>query len=241
MSRPTDDFDLWGLGKQQTKKTWTIEGKEDIRRAQTKNYASDKVAKQAGFLPASDCFCLIEAAKNGTIDETTHLFLFDNNLDILNAGVTKARSLGFLKITACYGDALDNINHLMNMKVFLPDFVFLDLCGEYNRKVAITTKRLLRRCPVALTLRPYNRKDTESRDNFIIPSGINHMDVAGKILNDPAHKEKYGYEGSLPPETTQFRSQQIVASILAETGRKRCYFATNYPGKQRPMLGLSLS
>jgi len=227
MSRPQGDIN------------WNIEGKEDIRRAQTKNYKTDKVAKQAGFLPASDCLCLIEAVKNGTIDQTTELFLFDDNQEILDTATAKAKSLGFLKITSCYGDALDNINHLMNMRVFLPDFVFLDLCGEYNKKIAITIRRLLRRCPVSLTVRPYNRKDTKSRDNFIIPSGVEYMNVAGKVLNDPARKNKYNYEGIVPAELTQLRSQQILASIMSTSGG-RCYFATNYQGKQRPMLAVAL-
>lgn len=230
MSRPPRDFDIL---------SWDIEGKEDIRRAQTKNYKTNKVAKQAGFLPASDCLCLIEAVKNGTIDETTELFLFDNNQEILNIATSKAKSLGFLKVTSCYGDALDNINHLMNMRIFLPDFVFLDLCGEYNKKVAITVKRLLRRCPVSLTVRPYNRKDISSRDNFIIPSGKDHMRIAEKVLNDPARRDKYNYDGIIPAELTQLRSQQILASIMSTSGG-RCYFATNYQGKQKPMLAVAL-
>lgn len=243
MSKPVEGIDLFGLGDLSKPKAenWEIDGKEDIRRAQTKNYATDKVAKQAGFLPASDCLCLIEAIKNGTIDQTTELFLFDKRQPMLDAATAKAKALGFLQVRPSYGDALHNINELMNQKMFLPDFVFLDLCGEYNRKIAYTTKRLLRRCPVALTLRPYIRRSVKERDEFIIPSGIKKMDIARHLLNNETHKKKYGYEGSIPPEKTLIGSQQIVASVVAETGKNRCYFATNYPGKERPMLALSLS
>jgi hypothetical protein len=216
---------------------WDIDGKQSIRRAVTKNYRTNEVAKEAGFLPAEHCLCIKEAMKNGTIDQGTKLFLFDRSEKVLLKAKAECYRLGFLKVEIFKGDALDSIEFLLDAKNFHPDFVFLDLCGQYSAKIQQVMSRLLKLCPVSLTVMPYFRHPK------LVSGFIDKTDrcnrIATKVLNNKERERKYGFEGEEPTEGVKDTAISILSSIMSTTP-KRVKVASVYRGMKRQMMSVAI-
>lgn len=216
---------------------WDIDGKQSIRRVVTKNHRTNEVAKEAGFLPAEHCLCIKEALKNGTIDQGTKLFLFDRSEKVLVTAKKECHRLGFLKVEIFKGDALDSIEFLLDVKNFHPDFVFLDLCGQYSQRIQQVMNRLLKLCPVSLTVMPYFRHPKLVHDFINKTAGCN--EIASKVLNNENRERKYGFEGEQPTEGVKDTAVNILSSIMSTTN-KRVKVASVYRGMKRQMMSVAV-
>lgn len=115
--------------------SWKFEAKDIMREMLTEN-RTDTVATVAGFLPAETALCVIDALAQGTIDLDTHLWLFDYKWSTLEKARKILIDLGFTKINMASGNACENIMHLCQMGAVRFDYLFLDLCGEFNEAAA---------------------------------------------------------------------------------------------------------
>tara|TARA_R110000824_G_scaffold226927_1_gene414737 strand:- start:485 stop:1204 length:720 start_codon:yes stop_codon:yes gene_type:complete len=218
---------------------WDIEGKKSVRRVVTKNHTTDEVAKEAGFLPAENCLCIKEAMKNGTIDLGTKLFLFDDKQSVLDKAKAECNRLGFFKVETFKGDALDSIDFLLDANNFKPDFVFLDLCGQYSQRISEVLNRLAKLCPVALTIMPYYRHPKLVEE--FVKATAQRTPAARRLLNNEDRERKYGFEGEKPTEGVVDTSAEIVSSIMTTLPRgKRVKLASTYRGKKRQMLTVAV-
>ena len=119
--------------------SWKFEAKDIMREMLTEN-RTDTVATVAGFLPAETALCVIDALAQGTIDLDTHLWLFDYKWSTLEKARKILIDLGFTKINMASGNACENITHLCQMGAVRFDYLFLDLCGEFNEAAANAIK-----------------------------------------------------------------------------------------------------
>ena len=139
--------------------SWKFEAKDEMRKIMTENL-TDEVAKVAGFLPAETALCVLDALENGTIDLDTHLWLFDYKWAVLEKAKAILEAKGFKKINVASGNACENIFHLCQMGVVKFDYLFLDLCGEFNEAAANAIKAVSKdnkKAVIAVTVTAWSR------------------------------------------------------------------------------------
>jgi hypothetical protein len=222
---------------------WDIPTKAPMRSVMTR-ITKTRPIEMAGFLPATHGLCVLEAYRQGTIELHTKLFLFDTSKDVMSEAIENLRGAGFTRLEPIIDCALQAIPDCMRMQSFKPDFVYLDLCGEYNTKVLATLQKIAKACPVSLTTIAGFRTSKEKRYKDL-PIGFEGY--AEGILCNKSLRKQHNFQGIDPLPATRISATKIVASInngVAGRGRlhRQVRFADIYQGKSKraQMLGLHI-
>ena len=99
--------------------------------------------------------------------------------------------------------------------------------------------RLLKLCPVSVTVMPYVRHPKLVQD--FIDATAQNLSVAGRVLNNADRERKYGFEGEQPTEGVMGPATKILSSIMctAPIG-KRVKIASVYRGNKRQMMSVAV-